>query len=228
MVRGVDPARRHAVAGARLRMRTLDFAIEVVSGVLMSLATVASAWSVYQATLWYGRQAIYLNAAGAARTQAESQWVRDLQYRTFDSQMLIAYIVEAKNGDTPVANLLYSRFRPEFKPALDAWLATDPLNNPDAPRSPFVMPQYASANAAEAQRLEDVAAQRAAAGVAANAQGDDYILLTVLFSAVLFFSGTAIRFQSRKVRIAMLSFGAIVLVMTCLVMASYPAFPGSV
>ena len=34
------------------------------------------------------------------------------------------------------------RFRPEFVPAFDAWVATRPRKNPDAPLSPFAMPEY--------------------------------------------------------------------------------------
>jgi hypothetical protein len=35
------------------------------------------------------------------------------------------------------------RFRPEFRPAFEAWLTTAPFNNPNAPPGPLYMPQYA-------------------------------------------------------------------------------------
>ena len=35
----------------------------------------------------------------------------------------------------------------EFKPAVDAWIATRPLKNPNAPPTPFAMPQYKLAGA---------------------------------------------------------------------------------
>ena len=36
----------------------------------------------------------------------------------------------------------FKRFRKEFRPAVDAWVATRPLKNPNAPLTPFAMPQY--------------------------------------------------------------------------------------
>ena len=34
------------------------------------------------------------------------------------------------------------RFSPEYKVAFDAWLATDPFSNPEAPPGPSFMPEY--------------------------------------------------------------------------------------
>jgi hypothetical protein len=38
-------------------------------------------------------------------------------------------------------------------PAFAAWLASRPFTNPDAPSSPFVMPQYRLADTVKAERL---------------------------------------------------------------------------
>ena len=55
---------------------------------------------------------------------------------------------------TELADFYFKRFRTEFKPAVDAWIATRPLKNPDAPLTPFAMPQYQLAARAEAERLD--------------------------------------------------------------------------
>ena len=56
-----------------------------------------------------------------------------------------------------LADFYENRFRPEFAVAFEAWLATDPRNNPDAPKSPFAMPEYTVSLAEEADRLEQEA-----------------------------------------------------------------------
>jgi hypothetical protein len=89
------------------------------------------------------------------------------------------------------------RMREEFRPALLAWLATNPIDNLDAPASPFVMPEYVLADAVEADRLTAVADQAAADARTANQNGDNYVLTAVLFAAVLFFAGVASRLESR-------------------------------
>jgi hypothetical protein len=46
------------------------------------------------------------------------------------------------------------RFRPEFTTAFDAWLATHPLTDPDAPETPLAMSEYQPAAKTAAQDLD--------------------------------------------------------------------------
>jgi hypothetical protein len=128
--------------------------IEIVATVLLSVAAVATAWSGYQATRWNGEQA---KAAGstnairvdAARAQGLSQAQTQVDIATF-VQWVDAYALKR----TMLADFYFKRFRTEFRPAVNAWLATKPLQNPNAPLTPFVMPEYKLAATAEAQRLD--------------------------------------------------------------------------
>ena len=54
------------------------------------------------------------------------------------TQWVDAYVRE----ETELADFYRGRFRDEFKPAFQAWVATEPRTNPDAPLSPFAMPEY--------------------------------------------------------------------------------------
>ena len=122
--------------------------------VLLAVATVATAWSGYQSTRWNGEQAKAggranalriesAKAAGLANTQTE------IDVATF-TQWVNAYALQ----QTELADFYFKRFREEFRPAVDAWVATRPLKNPNAPLTPFAMPQYKLAARAEAERLE--------------------------------------------------------------------------
>ena len=74
---------------------------------------------------------------------------------------------------TRLADFYFKRFRPEFKPAVDAWIATKPQQNPNAPLTPFAMPQYQLAARAEANRLEakaDASSAKAITDVQPGAQ----------------------------------------------------------
>ena len=126
--------------------------VELVATVLLALATVATAWSGYQSTRWNGEQAKAgaranalridsAKAAGLANSQTE------IDVATF-TQWVNAYAQE----QTELADFYFKRFREEFRPAVDAWVATRPLQNPDAPLTPFAMPQYKLAARAEADR----------------------------------------------------------------------------
>jgi hypothetical protein len=101
------------------------------------------------------------------------------------------------------------RFRPEFRPAFDAWQAQDPLRNTAAIASPLLMPQYRLANAARADDLERLGDRRFEEGKAATDHNDAYVLTTVFFAAVLFFAGISTRFAWLRMRTAVLVFAAI-------------------
>ena len=61
------------------------------------------------------------------------------------------------SGNTHAAAVAAKRFRPEYRAAFDAWLATNPFSNPDAPAGPQAMPQYRPTGQAEAVRLDATA-----------------------------------------------------------------------
>jgi hypothetical protein len=196
--------------------------LEVVATVLLSLAAVATAWSGYQATRWNGEQA---KAAGrtnairveAARAQGLSQAQTQVDVATF-VQWVDAYALER----TELADFYFKRFREELKPAVDAWIATRPLQNPNAPLTPFAMPQYKLAAAAEAERL-DTEAELSAATVNRNIQrASNYILGVVLFSVSLFFAGLGTKLADVRLRAITLALGCIVFLAAFIWIATSP------
>jgi hypothetical protein len=134
------------------------------------------------------------------------------------TQWVDAYAQE----QTELADFYRERFRPEFKPAVEAWIATRPLRNPDAALTPFAMPEYKLAEREKAKQL-DVEAEALSARARANVQrATNYVLAVVLFATALFFAGMGARFRSRRVQIAMLVFGTVILVATVAWLATFP------
>src|SRR4029078_5652127 len=84
---------------------------------------------------------------------------------------------------------LYARFRPEFRTAFDAWIATDPLGNTSAPSTPFAMADYTVAEARQSDELERQADAFSERARQANQRGDNYVLMTIVFASVLVLLG---------------------------------------
>jgi hypothetical protein len=196
--------------------------VEVVATVLLALAAVATAWSGYQASRWHGEQAIAFSRANAARVEstrasdlADTQTEIDLV--TF-SQWVDAYA----RHDTELAAFYRKRFRPEFQPAVAAWIATHPLKNAKAPLTPFAMPSYRLAATAEAERLEATAEAAAAQARRDIQHANDYVLAVVLFSAALFFGGISTRLQRPGPRAVVLGVGCAVLLGVLAWVATFP------
>ena len=152
---------------------------EVIVTVVLAFATLATAWSGYQAARWGGEQSNSYSQAGALRTESTRASTQAGQQVQIDIGMFANWINAFAAEDLQLAEFYEDRFRDEFKPAFEAWLATDPVNNPEAPATPFSMPEYQLDKAAEADRLEKEAEATFAQGTEANETSDKYILNTV-------------------------------------------------
>jgi hypothetical protein len=185
--------------------------LELVATIILAAATVGTAWSGYQATRWSGVQAGDYVTASGLRVESAKAATTAGQDRLFDSQVFSQWLNADQTGNAALAALYERRFRPEFRPAFDAWIATDPLNNASAPPGPLYMPQYVSADAARSEDLEKQAAEKFSDGNDANEIGDEYVLNTVFLASALFLAGIAGRFSWRAARIAVLVTSAIAL-----------------
>jgi hypothetical protein len=200
--------------------------MEITSAIVLSLATTASAWCAYQATLWGGVQTFQLDAANDAHRRSSLAGFSAMQARMFDATTLISYLEAKSRGDAAMENVLYRRFRPSAKKAIDAWLATDPLTNSAAPINPFDSPDYVQPELEEARRQEDLALKYHATAQNASQHSDHYVLLTVLFASVLFFGGIGGTFESVPLRLAVLGLALVLLTATLVAMLLMPVTAG--
>jgi hypothetical protein len=181
--------------------------VELAATVLLACAAVATAWSTYQSARWRGDQAANYSKATAARIQSSSAQTRSGQLTQIDIATFIQWVDATVNGKPKLARFYRHRFRPEFRPAFDAWVATHPRTNPKAPLTPFAMPQYVVAEAVKAEDLNATAGAHAAAADRANKRANDYVLAVVLFAACLFFAGISTKIHSLRQREVLTAIG---------------------
>ena len=196
--------------------------VEITCAVVLSLASMFSAWCAYQATLWGGVQTFRLAAANKANRDSAAASFTDLTTRAFDASMFISYMEAKHEGNERHEKFLFTRFRPELKKAVEAWLKTDPFNNPEAPPAPFKMAEYVQSELADAKEHDERFSQEFAAAQHANSSSDTYVLLTVLFAMVLFFGGIAGTVDSRRLRVTILAIALAVFAVTVTALATMP------
>jgi hypothetical protein len=196
--------------------------VDVVSTVLLSVAAVAIAWSGYQASRWTGEQAKAFSRANAARVES-TRW-SDLanSQSEIDVATFIQWVDSYARKETVLADFYRKRFREEFRPAVEAWIATRPLQNPDAPLTPFATPEYRLAARAESERLEAKAGAESAVASRNIQRATNYVLCVVLFSSALFFGGISTRIGSPTARAVILGIGCVVLLGTLAWIATFP------
>jgi hypothetical protein len=202
--------------------RRLERHFELVATVLLAMAAVATAWASYQSARWHGEQARAQSASIAARVESTRAANVANRQGQIDVALFTQWVDAYARNETELAAFYDKRFRPEFKPAFEAWVATRPRKNPSAPLSPFAMAQYKLAANAASDRLEVRAAgfsQRAGAFIQ---RADDYSLAVVLFASSLFFAGISTRLRSSAARMVILGLGCALFLGSVIWIATFP------
>jgi hypothetical protein len=196
--------------------------LEIASAVLLGLAATASAWCGYQSNLWTGAQTFSLVAADEAARKSTQLTLQATQLQTIDLGFFTTFVEASFRGEKKLADFAYERFRPEARRAVDAWLQTDPFNNPNAPMRPLANPEYAQREREAAKRADEEQARMPAAAQQASRSSDEYVLLTVRLAAVLFFGGIVSTFESRRLRTSVFLLAAALFTLTTVVLATLP------
>jgi hypothetical protein len=196
--------------------------IDVLSTVLLALAAVATAWATYQAAHWRSEQGLAATRATAARVEANRAAGVANRQIVVDVTTFTQWVDAYSNGDARLAAFYFRRFRPEFRPAVTAWLATKPLTNAQAPLTPFDMPQYTSSANREADALEAKGAAESGVAQARVERADRYTLCVVLFATALFFAGISTRLRTEGAQMVVLSMGWLAFLGALGWMATFP------
>lgn len=199
-----------------------DHLVELAATVLLALAAVGTAWSTYQSARWHGKQARAQSASIAARVDSTRQANVANRQVQIDVALFTQWIDAYARHETVLADFYRKRFRTEFQPAFNAWVATRPAKNPHAPLSPFAMPQYRLAASVESDRLEAAAAANSDLAGGYIQRADNYTLAVVLFAASLFFAGISTRLHGRGSRMAIVGLGYAVFLGTVIWLATLP------
>ena len=196
--------------------------LELVSTLLLALATVATAWAAYQSRQWTGEQAQAYSRATATRIAENRVSAVANRQAQIDVATFIQWVDAHAHQDAGLAGFYQARFRAEFKPAFAAWLATKPFENTHAPPTPFAMPQYRLTALQEADRMETTAAAASERAKEANQRADNYMLAVVLFASSLFFAGISTKLQTARARAAILCLGCVVFLATLIWISTFP------
>ena len=174
--------------------------MDLIFAIILLIATLSTAFCVYQATRWNGIQAIDFGDSSKLRTESVRASNIANSQQIVDVQVFLSWVNAVSHNDSLQAKFVEERFREEFRPAFNAWIATANKTNPVPAGTPFELPEYALAKYNESARLEEEATATYNSGKDANTNGDMYISNTVLFAIVLFFCGIYTRWESIRIR----------------------------
>jgi hypothetical protein len=197
---------------------------------------VVTAWCAFESTKWGGIQTIRFSRAAVARAESSRSEVISRQMTEIDVASFLAWL-QALRQDHPgmwqaseiyrpdpktLSGFLFARFRPSLRSAFDEWIKTNPLSNPDAPQTPFAMPQYERPIMERAKALEQEAVRLGDEAIAANRNVDNYMLVTVISAMVIFFAGMSTKLTLPASGMTTLTMAAIALFLSLIALVELP------
>jgi hypothetical protein len=199
--------------------------LSIIEALLLSLVAVLAAYSGYAAAKWSTESSVTLATASAERSKANRAITEGIVTRTLDSASFNAWFTAFTAGNADAQRLAAKRMRPGYRPAFNAWLATDPAHNPDAPPGPAYMPQYVIPQDAAASAHDARADAAFSKGAEAGATADKYIRDTVFLATVLFLVGISGHFRIRQARYGLIGVGGLLLVFAVIQLLGLPGPP---
>ena len=203
-----------------------DRTLSIIEAALLALVALLAAWSGYASARWSTESRLELSRASTARTEANRSAAEAAATIEFDASTFNDWFTAYSAGNVPAMRIAEHRFRPEFQVAFDAWWATNPETNPNAPKGPTYMPQYEKPDVAAAAKLDAEADAAADRGASAAAHADDYVRITVFLATVLFLVGISGHFRFRAARYGLISVAVVILLLAGGFLATAPQPPG--
>lgn len=190
---------------------TWDQGFELLCVIVMALASLAAAWSGFQASSWSGIASVDQTQSSALRTDAtRASLEADVQIMK-DMNMFDYWTTSYLEDDVAMANFYRARFSPELEEAMNQWLATNPFVTPGSAPSPFDLDAYAPPALEQAANLAAQADTLADDALVKLQYSDRYVMSTVILATVVFFGGLAAKLHWVPARITAISLAIIML-----------------
>jgi hypothetical protein len=197
-------------------------ALSILEAGLLSIVTLALAWSGYAAAKWSTESSVTLARASTARIEASRADLQALELRNFDSSTFEAWFAAYAAGNQEAMALAESRFRPEFDVAFRAWLARSQGAVPGTLGGPTSQPEYEQPLLEDARARDQEAAGLLEAGADMGSTSDEYVRTTILLASVLFFVGISAHFPLHQVHYGLVGLGIVLLVVAGVQLVGLP------
>jgi hypothetical protein len=195
--------------------------VEIVTVLLLGVATVGSAWSAYQVARWNGVETDEARASAVFRIDASREYALATQIVAYDSATVSQYAAAVAADNERLQDFLRATLvRPGFVPVFESWEAqiaagqtpTNLIADQD-----YLGDLFAAADAADAD-----AAAATVRSETAGANADDYIRLTLFFASALFFAGITASFNNGLSKFMLLVGAGAILAVAGVLLAGYP------
>ena len=195
---------------------------ELVAVVLISVTTILTAWTAFQASKWGGEMSINFSQASAARIDAARYESNANRQASVQVALFTQWLNAETSSNTDLADFLLDSFPEPLATATSDWLDERTADDQAAPQTPFDMPTYVLTDARRAADEQASAEQKSAQALTSNRNSDNYTVLTILFATVLFFAAVSNRVKKPLSSWTLIGVAVIVFMGSVTVLAALP------
>jgi hypothetical protein len=198
--------------------------VQIGEALLLSLVTIAAAWSGYAAAKWGTESRIELARSATLRNLASRADLAALSTRNFDSSTFNAWFTAYTLND-PRSRPSPSGASGPSSGRLRRLDGHRPAPQPAGPAWTHLPARVPAGRPGQGRALDREAEAASAAGDHAAVVGDEYIRITVFLAAVLFLVGIGSTFKLPTVRYVLICVGAVLLILATVLIARQPGIP---
>lgn len=207
----------------------MQFILEIVSAIVLSLATISGAYAAWVGSLWGGNQATSYTKATMEISNANTEYLEASQLYVeetieFASMEIldVMYTREVELGNPDFAkNVILEKLNDDYKIYYDGSLTPEQVEvkakELEEKRKKAIADAMAASNT-----IYEQATKLLVDGQKFNTNGDNFGLLTVLFAIAMFFSGFVNIVHSRRIQIVFLLLSIAMFAYTSVNMAMLP------
>ena len=194
---------------------------EIIVTILLSFATLASAWCSYQADYWDDKERVLIVESIVLDEDANKILLESNQLRAAHLNIVSTFIDHYLKNDTLYCSYILAHSDTILKPALREWVKRRPQIVPEIP-NPLQLSAYGNDPQAQFQEIENKSLMKKIESENANNVSDRYLLLTVMIGLVLFFSGISGTLNVKVAQILSLVISIIILLGSIIVIVNLP------
>lgn len=195
---------------------------ELVAVVLISVTTILTAWTAFQASKWGGEMSINFSQASAARIDAARYESNANRQASVQVALFTQWLNAETSSNTDLADFLRDSFPEPLATATSDWVDERATDAQAAPQTPFDMPTYVQTDALRAADEQASAEQKSAQALTSNRNSDNYTVLTILFATVLFFAAVSNRVKKPLSSWTLIGVAVVVFMGSVTVLAALP------
>lgn len=184
--------------------------IEIVTVVILGVATVASAWCAYQSSRWNDAETAEARDATDLRVEQSRVYSQATTTIVYDSTVVAAFASAVSSNDTELQNFFrQSLIRAEFQPVLKRW--REQLDAGSTETSSLLDDkEYIDGLFGPSRALDAKIQESSVRADEAGSHANGYLLTTLFMASALFFAGVVSSFKSRSPKVILLM-GAVML-----------------